>query len=509
MISRVLGLIREAVVAALFGASTEYDAFLTAFRIPNLLRDLFAEGALSAAFVPTFTAALKRDGPEAAWRLANAVIGVLVIVLGALTVLIILGARPLVVFLAPGFRQVPGKVELTADLTRVMSPFLLFVALAAVMMGVLNVFHRFFLPSLAPAVFNLVNIAVTLALYPVARSMGLSPIHALAVGALTGVAAQFLIQLPVAYRLGFRLKPRTSFGDPGVRRMAALMLPAAIGLAATQINILVDSQFASHWQGAQSWLAYAFRLMYLPIGLIGVAIGTANLARVSHDAAAGDIDGLRRRVAGSMRLTLALALPATAGLIALREPIIATIYQRRSFRPEDTLATASVLLYYAIGLSAYSCLKVVVPTFYALGDTKTPVRVSFLSVAVKVASSFALVPFLKVQGLALSTSLVACLSVAVLWALLGRRVGGFRGLGVGGLLVRSTAVSVVMGVVCALLWSLAPPALRGGMTGAAWLLAVVVFGIALVVILSALAGVEEVGHVVSLVRERFAKRRAS
>lgn len=313
MISRVFGLVRESVIAALFGASAEYDAFLTAFRIPNLLRDLFAEGALSAAFVPTFTSILKKDGAAAAWRLANAVIGVLILTLGVVTILIIVGARPIVIALAPGFLAVPGKVELATGLARIMSPFLLFIALAAVMMGVLNVFNRFFFPSLAPAVFNAVNIGVTIGLYPVARATGFPPIYALAMGALAGVAAQFAVQVPVARRIGFRLRPVPDFGDAGVRRMGALMLPATIGLAATQINILVDSQFASMWQGAQSWLSYAFRLMYLPIGLIGVAIGTVNLTRVSQDAAAGDMDALRRRVASSVRLTLALALPATAG----------------------------------------------------------------------------------------------------------------------------------------------------------------------------------------------------
>lgn len=492
MISRVLGLAREAMIAALFGAGIETDAFNIAFRIPNMLRDLFAEGALSAAFVPTFTATLSREGREEAWRLANAVIGVLMMVLGVVTLLIFAGATPLVVALAPGFRTVEGKVGLAADLSRIMSPFLLFVALAAVMMGLLNVFGKFFLPALAPAVFNAVNIAVTLSLYPIFVTLGVTPAYALALGALIGVIAQFAVQIPAARRLGFSLRPRLRASHPGVRRMAVLMLPATIGLAATQMNILIDSQFASQWAGAVSWLQYAFRLMYLPIGLVGVAIGTVNLARVSTDAASGNLDALRRRVAGSVRLTLALALPATAGLIALREPIVRVLFERGRFDMADTTATSRVLLAYALGLSAYSCLKVVVPTFYALGDTRTPVKVSFLSVGIKVVSSFALVPFLQYQGLALSTAIVASLNVLILWYALSRRLGGFSGLGVVPSALRSAASATVMGLACATLWPQARAAVGGGrLMELLLLLSFIGLGLSLTLLLARILGIEE------------------
>ncbi len=509
MISRVLGVVRESVIAALFGAATEYEAFLIAFRIPNLLRDLFAEGALSAAFVPTFTATLRRDGAAAAWRLANAVIGILVLLLGCVTLLIILAARPLAGLLAPYFAGQPGKLELTTELTRILSPFLLFVAMAAVMMGVLNVFGRFFLPALAPAVFNAANVAVTIALYPVVVRLGAPSIYALAFGALAGVILQFGVQLPTAARLGYRFRPWPRTSDPGVRRMSALMLPAAIGLAAVQVNILVDTVFASQWSGAIAWLQYAFRLMYLPIGLIGVAIGTVNLTGVSRDAAVGDMESLRRRVASAVRLVLALALPATAGLIALREPIIRVLFQRGKFQASDTMATASVLLAYALGLGAYSCLKIVVPTFYALGDTATPVRVSFISVGIKIASSFALIPVLQYRGLALSTSLVACFNVVALWVILGRRVGGFSDLGVGASFIRSAAGAAIMGACCALLWRVAPFGTGHlGLYGMAWLAGVIVFGLALTLALARLLGIEEIQQVTHAVTGRLSRERA-
>ena len=507
MMSRVLGLARESVVAGFFGAGTETDAFNIAFRIPNLLRDLFAEGALSAAFVPTFTGTLVREGRQSAWRFANAVLGTLLLILGAATLLIVAGAKLVVIILASGFSSSPGKVELAAALARVMSPVLLFVALAAVMMGALNVFGRFFLPAFAPAVFNAVNITVTLTLYPVARWMGVTPIYALAMGVLAGVIGQFVVQLPPAMRLGYRFRPRLALRDPGVRRMAALMLPAVIGLAATQINIVVDGQFASRWEGAVSWLQYAFRLMYLPIGLIGVAIGTVSLTGVSRDAAAGDIDALRRRLAGAVRLIVVLALPATAGLIALREPIIRVLFQRGLFEARDTKATAAVLMAYAVGLAAYSCLKVVVPTFYALGDTATPVRVSFASVAIKIAASFALIPWLRYQGLALSTSLVAVFNVLVLWAILSKRVGGFRGQGVGSCVLRSACCALFMGVCCGLLWRVGPHDSASQVIAAAWLGVVVISGIVLTIVGAWALRIEEVGPLMRVVARRLGLQR--
>ncbi|HZN55478.1 MAG TPA: murein biosynthesis integral membrane protein MurJ, partial [Candidatus Polarisedimenticolaceae bacterium] len=319
--SRVLGLMREQVQSYYFGAGLVTDAFLAAFRIPNLLRDLFAEGALSSAFVPTFTAVRQREGPEAAWRLANRLFTMLAVILGAVTLLIVAFAPWIMRVYASGFT--PEKLALSATMTRILAPFLFAVAIAAVAMGMLNTYGRFFIPALAPALLNVAAIASVVALSPVFVRIGWPAGLSLAVGAMAGGLLQFGVQVPAMRALGFRFRFDWAPRDPGLLRIAWLMLPATIGQAATQINFLVDTWLASRYgNGPITWLSLAFRLIQLPIGLFGVAIGTANLARVSRDAAQGDREGLRANLAAALRAAALLALPATAGLVALREPII-------------------------------------------------------------------------------------------------------------------------------------------------------------------------------------------
>lgn len=422
-ISRILGLVREQVLAAFF-TTYETDAYFVAFRIPNLLRDLFAEGALSAAFIPTFTDYLRNRGPNEAWRLANLVINALLVVLSLVTLAMVLGADYLVYALGAGFSRQPGKLALTAELARIMSPFLLFVALAAAVMGMLNVHGHFFLPALAPAVFNVVNILAGVFLSPLMPKIGQEPIVAMAVGSLLGGAGQLLIQLPKARRVGLYYRPALGLKDPGLERIRVLMLPAIFGLSITQINILVDNQLAS-WlgNGPVSWLNYAFRLMHLPIGLFGIAIATVNLAAVSREAAAGDYRELRNTLARSIRLTAFLTIPAAAGLIALRYPIIRVIYEHGRFTSADTASTADAMLFYAIGLFAYSAVKVIVPTFYALGDTRAPVLAGAAAVLAKIAVNLLLIWHLGHLGLALGTALAATLNYGLLAHILSRRLG--------------------------------------------------------------------------------------
>jgi putative peptidoglycan lipid II flippase len=286
MISRVLGVGREMVMARYFGAGFFTDAFNIAYRVPNLFRDLFAEGALSSAFVPTFIRELNQGGPERAWALANRLVSTLLVVLGALALVFAFFAKGFVYILAAGYADTPGKMELTIQMTRILSPFLLFIALAAVAMGMLNAFGSFFIPAAAPAAFNACCILAGIFLSPFMPRFGMEPVVSMAVGAIVGGASQFLVQVPSARRLGWRFHFVLDVSDPGLRRIAALMLPAVVGLSATQINITVDSQLASHYgNGPVSWLNYAFRLMQLPIGLFGVAIATATTALVSHHAA--------------------------------------------------------------------------------------------------------------------------------------------------------------------------------------------------------------------------------
>lgn len=452
-LSRILGLARDQVQAYYFGAGVVTDAFYAAFRIPNLLRDLFAEGALSAAFVPTFTAERQREGDAAALRLGLRVLTALCVVLGAVTVGIALGARGILELYAPGFDG--EKLRLAVAMTRILSPFLLLVALAAVAMGMLNTYGRYFLPAVAPAFFNVAAILGVVSLSPLLRSRGMSPGLSLAWGALAGGALQFLVQVPALRRAGLRFRWDFDVSDPGLRRVARLMAPASFGLAATQVNILVDTMLASSFgDGPITWLAYAFRLMQLPIGLFGVAIATANLVRVSHDAAVGDRAGLRSNLAASLRAAAVLTLPATAGLVALREPIVRVLFERGEFRPDDTAATAAATLCYAAGLYAYAVTKIQVPTFYALGETRVPVAASASAVAVKVAANFVFIwlfprlglpPFL---GLAASTSLAAWVNLGLLSAALRRRLGSLRGTGAAAAALRVGALSAVMGGGC-------------------------------------------------------------
>jgi putative peptidoglycan lipid II flippase len=445
--SRVLGLVREQVFATLFGAGLATDAFNVAFRIPNLLRDLFAEGAMSSAFVPTFTEELTLHGRARAFRLASMVMTVLACVTGALVVLGILFAEPLARVMAPGFAHVPGKLELTVFLTRIMMPFLLLIALGAAATGVLNALSSFAVPALAPGMISVGMIVAGVGLVPVARRFGLPPIVGMAVGTVLGVLGQVLVHIPAFIKEGY--KPRVIWAptDPGVRRVIFLMLPATIGLAATQINLLVNTQIASLLaQGSVSWLNYAFRLMYLPIGVFGVAVATVTLPALARAIAVQDMVRMKEELAGALRLVAFLTLPATAGLAALATPIIRLLYQHGRFTPYDTYQTAGALLWYCTGLAAYSAVKVVVPTYYALKDTRTPVAVSMLAVCLNIALNVALMHVLKHRGLALATSATMTFNLVCLLFLLRRRIGPLGLRSVANAVARIGVASAIMGV---------------------------------------------------------------
>ena len=341
-------------MAYLFGAGNAVDAFNVAFRIPNLVRDLFAEGAMSAAFVPTFTKYLARDGKTAAWRLGSNVLNALFVVTLTLVGLGIVFAEPLVSVLAGDYAKVPGKFELTVELTRVMLPFLTLVALAAACMGMLNSLDRYFLPALAPALFNVASITTTVIAVPVLMWMGLPTIYAMALGVLTGGLAQLLVQWPALRREGFRHEVVLDTAEPGLRQVLLLMGPGTLGLAATQINVFVNTWLATgEGTGAVSWLGYAFRLMYLPLGIFGVSIATASLPAIARRAAAGDLIGMRDTVSSALAMMLTLNVPATIGLIVLAHPIVALLFERGQFTAADTAATAGALVAYAVGLTGY------------------------------------------------------------------------------------------------------------------------------------------------------------
>jgi len=446
LVSRLLGLVREQVFAALLGAGYHSDAFRIGFRIPNLLRDLFAEGALSAAFLPTYARTRKEGGEEAGFRLANGVLTFLAVVLGLLVLAAIALAWPIVATIAPGFDDAPGKAELTVRLSRVMMPFLPLVSFAAVAMGMLNAEGRFGVPALSPALFNVVTIAWALVLW----SLGLSADQVVlgwALGTLAGGLAQFLIQVPSLRRLGWRFRPLWAPGDPGLRQIGSLMAPATVGLAAVQVNIFVSSIFASREPGAVSWLDYAFRLLYLPIGLFGVAVGTIATAGLARRAAEADFEGLRRTLRQSLSMLAYLTIPASVGLMVLGVPVVRLLYERGRFTAADTQQTAVALVLYSIGLLGYTGVKVLAPAFYALGTPRVPLAASALAVVTNLAVIFLGHGALGFRAIALGTALGSLLNAGCLLVVFQRRVGGLLGQGLLRGIARMALAAAVMGVL--------------------------------------------------------------
>jgi putative peptidoglycan lipid II flippase len=419
--SRILGLVREQVFAAFLGAGSYADAFQVAFRIPNLLRDLFAEGALSAAFVPTYTKELKEGGPARAHQLVSRLLTVLAAILAVIVALGLAFTRPLVEFLAPGFD--PAKMGITIVLTRIMLPFLPLVSFAALAMGMLNAQGRFAIPAAAPAMFNVVAIVWAAGLW----AMGFGPEQVVvgwAIGTVVGGAAQLLIQVPPLRRDGWRYRPEWKPGDPGIRAIGRLMAPATVGLAAVEVNILVNTIFASHEDGAVAWLGYAFRILYLPIGIFGVAVGTVATTGLSRRAAEGDTEGLRRTLRQGLGAVAFLSVPATVGLVVLREPIVRLLFERGRFDAGDTRATATALALYAIGLVAYTGVKVLAPAFYAIARPRVPLLASVSAVVTNLAVVAALHASIGFRAIALGTALGSLVNASVLLGVFQRRTGG-------------------------------------------------------------------------------------
>ncbi|MGK5082359.1 murein biosynthesis integral membrane protein MurJ [Bdellovibrionota bacterium FG-1] len=463
--SRILGLVREQVFAFLFGAGNFTDAFNVAFRIPNLLRNLFAEGAMNAALVPTFTLARQEEGEQSAWRVAGLVFRVLMVLAGSLTVLGVVFAPQLVSLYASAFRDVPGKFELTIRMTRWLFPYFPMVTLAAAYMGVLNACGIFFIPAFSAALFNLVSIAsgVTAAsfLWKWGGTWQIHPIEGMALGVLVGGSVQAFCQLPALYRAGYRWIPRRGpsgkedvwYRNVHLRRMLWMMVPSLLGLAATQFSVFVNTVLATtQGTGAVSWLHYSFRLMQFPIGVFGVSLASATLPVISSQWIKGDVVGVQRTLEQGLRRVFAINLPASAGLAFLGGPIIALIFQYGRFTAHDTQATALALAMYAIGLTAYSAVKLLVPACYAMGNARLPVLASLISVGVAVGLNWVWVGPLGYWSLALGTSVAAVLNALLLigslkW-LLGEAGGAALPLGsLGVVFVKHGAVALLMGVL--------------------------------------------------------------
>src|ERR1700730_6579677 len=421
--SRVLGLIREMVFAGLFGAGKYLDAFLMAFRLPNLLRDLFAEGALSTAFITTFAKKIAIEGDQSAWRLANKVATLTAVFMSAVTLLGIVFAPQLVDLLTWGSWS-PDKTALTILLTRIMWPFMLLVSLAALAMGMLNAKHVFGAPAMASSYFNLGSIIGGVAIvWWLDPHFGARSLTGLAIGTLIGGMWQLAAQFPALWRVGYKYRADFQWRDEGVRTLLRLMGPAVIAASAVQVNVLINSGFAaSLGNGPVSWLNIAFRLMQLPLGIFGVAIGTVTLPLVSKSAAVGNTAEFRAILARGMRLAFLLTIPSAIGLAMLAAPIISVIYQHGRFTAEMTRQTAGALQFYAIGLVAYAVLKVLTPAFYAIGKRNTPMVVSFLAIGANLFLNWLFTFRLGWghRGLAFSTSLVATVNFLLLYGLMRR-----------------------------------------------------------------------------------------
>src|SRR3984893_6390922 len=421
--SRLLGLIREQVFAGLFGAGKNLDAFLMAFRLPNLLRDLFAEGALSTAFITTFSKKIATEGDESAWRLANKVVTLTAVFMSVVTVLGVIFA-PQLVDLLTWWSWPPDKTALTILLTRIMWPFMLLVSLAALAMGMLNAKYVFGAPAMASSYFNLGSIIGGVAIgWWLDPHFGARSLTGLAIGTLIGGMWQLAAQFPALWRVGYKYRADFQWRDPGVRTVLTLMGPAVIAASAVQVNVLINSGFAaSLGNGPVSWLNIAFRLMQLPLGIFGVAIGTVTLPLVSKSAAVGNTAEFRAILARGMRLAFLLTIPSAIGLAMLAAPIISVIYQHGRFTAEMTRQTSGALQFYAIGLVSYAALKVLTPAFYAIGKRNTPMLISFLAIGTNLFLNWLFTFRLGWghRGLAFSTSLVATINFLLLYLLMRR-----------------------------------------------------------------------------------------
>jgi putative peptidoglycan lipid II flippase len=506
MLSRVLGLVREVLFNSLFGTAA-MGLFIIAFRIPNLLRDLFAEGALSTAFVTVFSQRIEKDGEASAWSLAAKMMTLTAVFMSLVSVLGVVFAGQLVGLLAPGFA--PADAGFTILLTRIMYPFILLVSLAALVMGMLNSRNIFTAPALASSFFNIGSIAGGAVFgWFIDPDFGRGALVGLALGTLLGGLLQLAVQLPSLRRAGFRFRPDFRWADPGIRRILAIMLPSVIAASAVQVNVLINTGFAAGvGADAVTWLNSAFRLMQLPIGVFGVAVATITLPVVSRIAADADTSAFGPTLGRAMRLAVFLTLPAAVGLWFIAAPVIGLIYEHGKFVAHDTAQTGVALRLYAIGLVAYSCIKVLSPAFYAIDRKWTPMLVSFASIALNVALNFWFMFRLGLghRGLALSTTICAILNFSALYLLMlgpaGRLDSGKFLLS----LARCAAACIPLALICLAGLRLAPEIFPEQFFWQRALALLVTIAAATLAYVGAsfLLGVEETGEAARIVRRRL------
>lgn len=446
--SRLAGLVRDMVVAAVFGAGMVTDAFFVAFTIPNLLRRFFAEGSLTAAFVPTFTDVLHHEGTDEARRVVRICWTLLLLVLTCVTLLGILSSPWLVKLIGYGFAGTAGKLALTDLLNRLMFPYIFFVSLVALFAGVLNVSGHFLLPALSPVLLNLAIIGSALVLAPRLDE----PVVALAYGVLFGGVIQFIMQIPILYRRGYDLKPDFNFRHSAVVRIVKLMLPGILGVAIYQINIVVTRLMASFLeQGSVSWLYYGQRLFEFPQGVFVVSLAQAVLPTMSRQASAKDLDGFRESLRFALVLIMLVTIPATAGLVLCNQAVYSLFFMRGSFTAFDVSQSAIALAWYAPGLLFVGISRVVVPCFYAMKDTRTPVIISFWTLLVNLLAGLLLMQLMGHAGLAMALTIASVFNALILIVLLAKKLGTLGLSGIFNTIIRTIPGLIFMSIVVAVI----------------------------------------------------------
>lgn len=504
LISRIFGFIRDVVIAWFFGAGLAADAFFVAFRIPNLLRRLFAEGSLSIAFIPVFTEYLASKGKAEAFSLARSAIRYLSVLLVFVAIAGILLAPLIVRIIAPGFIDSPEKLSLTITLTRIIFPYIFFICLVALCMGILNALGHFAAPAFAPV---LLNLAMICSVFLISPHMA-DPVTGLAIGVLIGGVLQLALQMPFLIKKGFYFWQKTKIFHPGLKKIGILMLPAIFGAAVYQINILVGTLLASLLpEGSVSYLYYADRLVQFPLGIFAIAVATAVLPSLSRQAAINDFEGVRDTFGHAIKLVLFITVPAMAGLIVLREPIVALLFKRGAFDAEAVRLTASALLYYGMGLWAFSGVRIVVSTFYALQDTKTPVKIAVISISANILLGIILMGPLAHGGLALSTSLASMLNLGLLIRALKIKLGHLGMKNIMKSACKTVLCSAIMGVIVSGVALLIIPSENGSFSGLFFgIMVSIIIGIVLYVSFSFLIKSPELERVQAVVMKGIHKK---
>ncbi|OGW46874.1 MAG: murein biosynthesis integral membrane protein MurJ [Nitrospirae bacterium RBG_13_41_22] len=499
-ISRILGYVRDMILAFFFGATGLSDTFFVAFRIPNLLRELFAEGSMSAAVIPVLSEYHGRD-PVEANRLVRIALTFIFIVVGIVTILGIVFAPFIVSVIAPGFINFPDKFNLTVLLTRIMFPFLLFISLAALVMGALNTKRIFFMPAFAPVMLNIAIIATVFILY---RHLG-NPIIAVAVGTVIGGFLQFAIQTPAFFKSGYRIRPDYNFRHQGLKKILMLILPATLGMAVSQINIVVSNILASFLSGGSiTYLFYSMRLTQFPIGVFGVAMGMAVLPSLSEHARNKEYDKLRDDFSFALRLLFFITVPAMAGLIALREPIVNILFQRGRFDYAATSGTAQALLFYSMGIWAVVGVRVTTASFYSMQDTKTPVKVAIVALTANIILSIILMKPLKHSGLALANALASGVNFALLFFFLRQKLKRIDTWRILHSFTKTAIASFVMGVVGWMLLHGKIWQIHGGTLNKVFYLSgTIAICIMVYISLSYLLKSEEVSYVIEMIKQKL------